>query len=327
MSGSKAQEIVARAMADPAVYGQMKARESEVWGKLLPARESSEKMAEDRAAAATLRVCRRSKGLCRVARERGLTFEHGLSLGCGEGRLEREVVAARVCRSFHGVDISEAALARARAEAERLSLPITYDVADLNFLDLPEARFDLVAAQTALHHVLRLEHLAEQVWRSLKPGGMFWLHDYIGESQFQYDEARVEIINRIRAVLPDRLKLNRLTGKVFGPLVRPEPGKLVSPFESIRSADIIPVLGRWFEVEWKNEFTSLLHLLVPPGTRSNFVENDDTRTVFDLLALLDDLLLDYKVLTPTGGQYVLRRRDRPHEAAGAGDGQPRRLEG
>jgi hypothetical protein len=54
---------------------------------------------------------------------------------------------------------------------------------------------------------------------------------------------------------------------------RPEPGSLGSPFESIRSSEIIPIFQRWFTIEWKLEFSAFLHLIVPPGTRAVHLEN------------------------------------------------------
>jgi ubiquinone/menaquinone biosynthesis C-methylase UbiE len=83
-----------------------------------------------------------------------LKLGHGLTLGCGAGRRERELACWGVCRSFHGIDISKKALASAREIAKEQNLPLTYEVADLNFLELPEKTFDLVLAQTALHPVL-----------------------------------------------------------------------------------------------------------------------------------------------------------------------------
>ena len=41
MTNNRAQEIIERAMRDRTVYDAMAARESEVWGKILPARELS----------------------------------------------------------------------------------------------------------------------------------------------------------------------------------------------------------------------------------------------------------------------------------------------
>src|SRR6266566_221025 len=155
MSVDKAQEIIKRAMADRSVYDAMAARENEVWGKILPVREErSEAAIEDTKASIELRVARHFSSRSTLARERKLKFEHGLTLGCGAGRGERELIRNGVCRTFHGIDISENAIAAAREIAKKQSLPLTYEVADLNFLELPAKTFDLVVAQTCLHHIL-----------------------------------------------------------------------------------------------------------------------------------------------------------------------------
>ena len=310
MSADKAGEIIRRAMADRSVYDAMAARENEVWGKILPERESSETAIEDSNAEAMLGFDRNYSSLSQLASEKGLTFDYGLTLGCGAGRCERDLISRGVCRSFHGIDISENAVAKARETAKEQSLPLTYDVADLNFVKLPEKTFDLVVAQTCLHHILFLEHVAEQIWRSLKNDGYLWIHDFIGETQFQYDDKRLAIINQILAVLPEKLRKNKITGRTIAEIKRPEPGRLGSPFESIRSAEIIPVFQRWFTIEWKLEFDAFLRLVVPPGTRMAYLENEDVRAVFELLMLLDQLCIKEKIVSPSGGQYLMRPR--PH---------------
>ncbi len=308
MSVDKAQEIIKRAMADRSVYDAMAARENEVWGKVLPNREGSEAAIKDAEASAKLGVARHNSSLFRVAKEKDLKFERGLTLGCGAGRLERALVHRGVCRSFHGIDISEKAVANAREIAKEQNLPLTYEVADLNFLRIPEKAFDLVVAQNSLHHVLFLEHVAEQVWRSLKNHGYLWIHDFIGETQGQYDPKRLSIMNRILAILPEKFRRNKINNRVRTEIPCREPGHLSSPFESIRSRDIIRVFERWFTIEWKMEFTAFLHRVAPPGTRAAYLENDDTRALFEMLMLLDHLCIEEKVVQPTGGQYLMRLR-------------------
>jgi len=308
MSADKAGEIVRRAMADRSVYDAMAARENEVWGKILPDRERSEAAIADTKAGAELRVARHFSSLSAVASKRELRFEQGLTLGCGAGRCERELLRSGVCRTFHGIDISENAVATAREIAKEQNLPLTYETADLNFVRLPVQRFDLVVAQTCLHHVLFLEHVAEQVWHSLKSEGYLWIHDFIGETQFQYDPKRLAIINNILAVLPEKFRQNKITGNVTNEIKRPDPGDLGSPFESIRSSEILPVFQRWFTVEWKLEFDAFLRLVVPQGTRAVYLENEDTKALFEILMLLDDLCIKERIVQPSGGQYLMRPR-------------------
>ena len=185
-------------------------------------------------------------------------------------------------------------------------MPLTYEVADLNFVELPERTFDLVVAQTCLHHILFLERVAEQVWRTLKADGYLWIHDFIGETQQQHDLRRLSIMNQILAILPEKFRKNKITGRLVTEIKRPEPGHLGSPFESIRSSEIVPVFRRWFTVEWKLEFDAFLRLVVPSGTRAAYLENEDTKALFEILVLLEALCIREKIVQPRGGQYLMR---------------------
>jgi 2-polyprenyl-3-methyl-5-hydroxy-6-metoxy-1,4-benzoquinol methylase len=308
MGVSKAQEIIDRAMADRSFYDAMAIRENEFWGRFLAEVEQSPAAAGDAKASAALNAARNQSSLFKVAQEKGLTFESGLTLGCGTGRLERALVQSGVCRNFHGIDISGRAIDVAREIAHRDNLPLTYEVADLNRLRLSEGHFDVVVAQTCLHHVLFLEHVAEQVWRCLQPGGYLWIHDFIGETQSQYETNRLAIANQILAILPEKFRRNTIHRRVITQIKRPEPGHLSSPFESIRSGEILDIFDRWFEIEWKNEFNAFLQLVAPPGTRAAYVENTDTKALFEILMLLDQLCIEQDIIPPAGGQYLMRRK-------------------
>lgn len=305
----EARAIVREALRDRRVYDAMARREAEVWGRILPAREQSEARPRDRTAAAELRVRRGSSRLVAVARKLGLRFEYGLSVGCGEGRFERHLIESRICRRFHGVDISEDALQLARESAAAEDLDVTYESGDLNFMDFGVNAYDLVVAQTSLHHVVYLEDVADRIHGALKPGGYLWIHDFIGESQFQWDDKRLAIANRVLRVLPEKFRTNRIFPRVTEEIRRPEPGKLVSPFESIRSAEIPAIFQARFRTVWSRECDSIVKLIVPVGTRESFVENEDTRALFEVIAILDEILLEERILTPLAGQYLLRRVD------------------
>jgi hypothetical protein len=105
--------------------------------------------------------------------------------------------------------------------------------------------------------------------------------------------------------LPAKYRYNRLHQRELKPVVRPEPGKIASPFESIRSAEIVPVFTRWFDVMEKRESTSLHHLVVPSGTRAAYAETEEGRALFDLIMLIDQICIRQGILSPTNGQYVM----------------------
>jgi hypothetical protein len=103
MSADKAAEIIRRAMADRSLYDEMAERENEVWGNILPNREESDLAIEETKAGSILGIFRNQASLPLVASEKRLKFEHGLTLGCGAGRCERDLISRGVGRSFHGI--------------------------------------------------------------------------------------------------------------------------------------------------------------------------------------------------------------------------------
>ena len=93
-----------------------------------------------------------------------------VDLGCGFGwfcRWARERGAAQVM----GFDLSQKMLARARATTSDTS--ISYEVADLEQLDLPGACFDLAYSSLALHYISDAARLFGRIHQALVPNGHF----------------------------------------------------------------------------------------------------------------------------------------------------------
>jgi SAM-dependent methyltransferase len=91
-----------------------------------------------------------------------------LDLGCGFGafaRWAREMSAANVL----GVDRSEKMLARARAQTRDPG--VTYHLADIEHLALPDASFDLVYSSLTLHYIRDFGAVCVTIRRLLVPGG------------------------------------------------------------------------------------------------------------------------------------------------------------
>lgn len=303
------QEIIDRLKADSAAYQAAAQKEGEVWGaffsdpKYLATREA------DQMAARELGLNNGKPGLPQWLKKHGLNPVRGLSLGCGSGRAERNFLAQGICQSFTGVDVSEAALDQARVDAEAAGLDITYVCQDLNHISLDaEPGYDLVVCQTILHHILDLEHLMDEVSRILRPGGVFFVFDYIGETQFQFTDERLHWYNAALKVLPEKMRTSLLTNKRYDDVPRPLPGRLASPFEAIRSGEIAGLLKAKFEVVDQYECTTILDRVVPVGTRYAYLQDENTRALFEVLRLLDRALLESGTLAPLEGRYLLRNK-------------------
>jgi SAM-dependent methyltransferase len=305
------QEVIDSLRNSSDAYKVAAEREADVWGKHFSDPHVIKVREDDAKATVDLLLDRGRLTLAQVARNHHLTFTHGLSLACGSGRAERELLKLGLCESFVGVDIAPDALEEARRIASAESLNIVYERGDLNDVKLSERRFDVVVTQNCLHHVLELEHLAEQIWGALKPGGYLWIDDFIGETQFQWTDRRLMLVNAILDALPEKYRTSRLTGKRVGPYTRPAPGAAGSPFEAIRSAEIVPVFKKWFDVEWSHESNSLINLVFPIGTRAPFASDETGRALAELLLTLDGIFIQTDTLPPLAGQYLMRRRPSP----------------
>ncbi len=85
-----------------------------------------------------------------------------LEVGCGSGALGLRL-QSRFSSAFNvGLDVSHGLL---------LKHPFTPVLGNGQFLPFPDARFDLVAASAALHHIHNLEFTLREIFRVLKPGG------------------------------------------------------------------------------------------------------------------------------------------------------------
>ena len=300
--------IIDTFLNDSKAYAAASKKEGKVWGKVFSNDKRNQAVKKDQLAAASLGLNRDLPGLPGLLKKHGLNPKTGLSLACGGGRAEREYLRLGICERFHGIDMATGALKEARDIAKSENLNISYENADLNSLNLTSNHYDLVIAQNCLHHIVRLEDLADQIQRCLKPDGVIWISDYIGETQFQYDEERLQLVNRIKALLPERFHQDLVNNRTVNKLVRREPGTLISPFEAIRSEEIMPIFLERFEILEGHEKDAFLDLVCPSGTRQNYLENEDTKALFELLYLFDRLLIEKEVFMPRGGSFLLRTK-------------------
>lgn len=96
-----------------------------------------------------------------------------LDLGCGGGR--DAIYMASLGFDVVGVDVTVEAIAIAQRRAEKARVHVDWIVDDVLELSLPSETFDLITDRACFHHIphaVRPKY-AEQVFRLLKPGGVF----------------------------------------------------------------------------------------------------------------------------------------------------------
>lgn len=95
-----------------------------------------------------------------------------LDVGCGGG-FSCEFMAARGAKVF-GIDQSQSCIAIAKAHAAASGFEIDYQHGFAESLLYPDNYFDVVLCVDVLEHVADLKQTISEIYRVLKPGGLFY---------------------------------------------------------------------------------------------------------------------------------------------------------
>jgi len=229
-------------------------------------------------------------------------FNYGLSLGCGDGTLERHVILYKICRQIDAYDNSKKSIeiAKQLCKKNNLEHSINYQQKDINDIILEKNKYDVVFIGSALHHFENLEHIFNEIKNSLKKGGLLIINEFIGPNQFQWEDKQLKIINDLLNILPQDLKMNRVTKDIKSRVTKPTIDSMnaIDPSEAIRSSEIIPILNNYFEIIERIDYGgTILHLLLY-GIVDNFEEmNEKDICILKLLRYLEDILISENVLT------------------------------
>lgn len=191
----------------------------------------------------------------------GRTFRRALTIGCGTGALERDLVRRNLVERIDAFDgsVTSLTIAAKLARDEGLQSRIRYFAADFNDPALPRQVYDLVLFQESAHHVLQLERVFDAVLRALKPDGLVYMDEYVGPSRFEWSEAMMEPYRRIYETIDPAL---RAWPKIDVPVM------VADPSEAVRSSDIEPQLRVGFDVVQRRPYGGNLLSILYPALRS-----------------------------------------------------------
>ncbi|CAJ1440910.1 unnamed protein product [Effrenium voratum] len=136
-------------------------------------------------------------------------------------------------------------------------IPVTYHVMDVNEIHLEEGAFDVIYIQHAYHHFERIEHVAEEISKALKPSGVFVITDWIGPNFLQRTPAQLAVMNNLWHHMPAKWRTDHM-GIVHSEPVVPAKESL-SPFEAVRSQEIKDVLDARFEKRMQCVYAGILY--------------------------------------------------------------------
>ena len=235
-----------------------------------------------------------------------------LELGCGEGKLAMEL--AQRGMKVTAIDVSPERIQRATeaAHASGLGSRITFVVDDLNAASFPSEAFDCVVAHDALHHILNIDRLCEEVGKALKPGCSFMVMDFVGMGPirkilaallyaalptYQPYRAKWNLRHRLPAFFAsEKSKRNALEGGASS-LLHPD-----SPFEEISQQSMIDSIKKRFTVIEQQGFAPFFYYLAPKVRLPRAVRYSVARS----LKSADNMLLQLRL--SEGAYFFLEAR-------------------
>jgi SAM-dependent methyltransferase len=232
-------------------------------------------------------------------------YRDAAALGCCEADYESIWIRAGASERLDVYDLSDDVLrtVRHRLREGPFAVPdgaeerVHFVQADLNFVRLPSDHYDVMWTSGCMHHVANLERLFEQVSASLRDGGLFALHDYVGERRLQYSATRLELVNDALRRIPLRFRKWGLES-----IERPPLDEL-SPFCGVRSHEILAAARAQFEVVHEG-FSGALF---PLGLMLDFeaMEHEAPELI---AAFVASEAAARKVVAPAGAYAVYRKR-------------------
>jgi SAM-dependent methyltransferase len=239
-------------------------------------------------------------------------LDRALVLGCGSaGWLEQALTRRSIFRLIVACDFAKDSVERARARAAEAGISsIEYQVLDLE-RDPLGGPYDAIFAHDVLHHITDLDGLYSRIQAALTPSGKFLFNEYVGPNRFQYSDERMDLINRYFRVLPDRLRLDHVTGQVLWRRERLDRQKVEKedPTEAVRSEEVLPLARRFFETEREYPYGGGLLNPLLFGVVANFrQEEEKSDRLLEMLCAAEDRLTRAGALQPDFFLYAGRRR-------------------
>ena len=244
-----------------------------------------------------------------VVRQLGRTAARSFELGCGSAGRSLRLYDLQITRAIQGLDVSPDRVNEGEHERRRRQAEGGFLVADVNTVSLPADTYDLIFSCHSFHHFEALEHVMDQVNRALTPDGYFVLEEFVGPTQFQWTDAQIGLVRQLSGLLPERMRMLRW-GAVKTHEGRPTVADVVavSPFESIRSGEIVDLFYEHFNVEEVRLQGGTLQHLLYNGIIHNFVDNDEEADDY-LRAIwqVEDALVDAGLI-PSDFQLLVGRK-------------------
>lgn len=240
-----------------------------------------------------------------------------LVLSLGSGNCDYEINFAVVnelrCRIVC-MELNPAMLERGRNAAAAKGVVHRFDFVPMNINDLHLSdHYDIIMANHALHHFVKLEHIFDEIHNAMAPESYFFVNDMIGRNGHMFWDNTLDFLNCLWRCLPQHMKYHHQLKCFF--TEREQWDCSTEGFEGIRAQDILPLLDQKFKFIEFLPFFSMMNGIVDRGCGHNFdIEKPMDRAFLDWVYQLDEYCLREHLLKPTQMMATAVKKDSPRLA-------------
>jgi 2-polyprenyl-3-methyl-5-hydroxy-6-metoxy-1,4-benzoquinol methylase len=240
-------------------------------------------------------------------------FIHGVSVGCGNGSKEVNLLRDGLVKTFSLFDLSEECLRQARelAEKNQVAGRIQFHCTDAFEVVKERECFDFIHWNNSLHHMFDVDMAVKWSYEICKKGGMFYMDDFVGPSRFQWSDQMLQVASRVRAVLPEKYLSQPVPASYIGKvkwalkrllfssqdqylystvISRPTVEAMIAddPSEAADSTRILAAVKNFFPDAEVTLTGGAMYGLALNDILQNFDEHKDAH-LLDLILIIDDL--------------------------------------
>ncbi len=235
-----------------------------------------------------------------------------LAIGSGmafvEEHLLRQDLAGHIVAYEMSPTACQAAMSRVAGTpyASRLEMR-SADVLNEN---LPDASFDMVFVQAAIHHFFEIEKMFVLIHRVLRPGGLLWFDEYVGPDHHMYDQHVMDIMNEINDCLAARYRMDALSHHERTSVPQPSLEFMMQhdPSEGVHASQILPLTYKYFDVLQRQDYGGAIMRPFFTGILPNFDWSDEKDQTIARLIILFEQVLTRRSIIPSYHSMVLSRR-------------------
>jgi|TARA_B100000315_G_C14488429_1_gene546350 ubiquinone/menaquinone biosynthesis C-methylase UbiE len=240
--------------------------------------------------------------------------ERVLSIGSGDGALERHLASLNTARHIDGIDLAPKRIEIARQEAVKVGMQDTihYSVCNVETNPFPGSDYDAIYFNSSLHHMSDLDAILSKFSAELKQDGYLFVNEYIGPNRFAFSDREKEVMQSVFKLIPEKYRVSHAEhdrGQIRRQMHYPDPAEVerVDPSEAIHSEEIVDALKRHFKIEEFNYTGGTLMQFMLLDIAGNFRESDaESMQILQLIFDIEDTLVASGDLLPHFAMIIAR---------------------